>query len=235
MLFVTFVIIIIYTVSKLLLTKNKIPFHIERAFTVVGEDNKDIPVKNLSFNGIPAIVYGSYDSNSKITNKLISNINNTVSNNEEFEYYYINQDDARLYISENFEPKLLTVYDSLSLIDKNNLWKYCILYKNGGIYMDINLGLKDKLINLISPMLKSLPENNNVIFTKNNNSIAHKLIIAPPGLPIFKELIDSFINNNIVTLNNLIKKYNYEDNIKFYIDDNYIKSVDTNEICFQIN
>jgi mannosyltransferase OCH1-like enzyme len=132
----------------------------------------------------------------------------------------------------NFEPKLLNVYDSLSLKVKRNLFKYCILYLNGGIYMDINLEINGELINIISQLL--LSNNNNLILTKYKNYISNKLIIASKGLPIFKQLIDSYLNNNILSLTELINNYNNNNNIKFYIDKNTIKMIDNDQLCFYI-
>ena len=96
--------------------------------------------------------------------------------------------------------------------------------------MDINLELNYKLMDIITPIFTSLPKDNNIIFTMNDNLISNKLIISPPGLPIFKELIDSYLNNNIETLTSLINKYNYKNNIKLYVDDKYIKSIDNDKI-----
>ena len=231
MLFVTFVIICIYIIIKLIFTTNNLPFHIKRSIKVDLDDEEVIP-EDLSFNGIPATIYQSYDNNTKVTGKLINIINNNVSNNEEFEFYLMNNNDSRLFIEQNFEPELLNVYDSLSSIDKNNLWKYCILYMNGGIYMDINLELKEELIDIITPMLSA--SNTNVIFTKNNEYISNKLIIASPKLPIFKELINSYLNNNIVPLTHLISKYMYYNNVKLYVDEGNIKIGNTDEICIYI-
>lgn len=229
----TFVIIILFAISKLF-TTNKLPFHIERTFKV-DVDNKKVAVDHLTFNKIPATIYQLYNNNTKITYKLIDTINNNISNSNEFEYYFINDDDARLFIEQQYEPKLLNIYDNLNIIDKNNLFKYCLLYKNGGIYMDINLELKEKILNIISPIFKLSPTKNTIIFTKDTTYISNKLIITEPGLPIFKELIDSYINNNIVTLTNLIDTYGYNNNIYLYVDDdNYIKNINNDKICFSI-
>jgi mannosyltransferase OCH1-like enzyme len=233
MLFITFIIVILYIIIISFLSTNKLPFHIPRSL-LINVDNKDVVPENLSFNNIPATVYQLYNNSTNVTNDVINTLNSNVSNNDEFEYYLLNSNDGRLFIKQHYETNLLSTYDSLSVIDKNNLLKYCILYKNGGVYMDFNLELKEKLIDIITPLLPSLLKNNNVIFTKNNNLISNKFIISQPGLPIFRELIDSYLNNNIVKLTSLINKYNYDNNIKLYVDDKSIKNIETNEICIYI-
>lgn len=234
MLFVTFIIIIIYLLIKSFTKLNKLPFNIKRSLKV-DIDKSDQPIAELSFNGIPAIIYQSYDNNTIISNNLIDTLIQNVDNTPEFDYYLLNNNDSRLFIQSNFEPRLLNVYDSLPTIEKNKLWIYCTLYLNGGIYMDINFKLKVPLINIITTIFSSLKSSDNIIFTKSNNKISSALIITPPNLPIFKELIDSYMNNNVVTLTDLINKYNYNDNIKLSMDNNYIKNIDTREKYILIN
>ena len=226
MLFVTVLIIGIYIIIKPFIIKNNLPFNIKRT-NIVKIDNIDVILDNISFNGVPAVVYQLYNKKTNITSDLINIINNNVSDNNEFEYYFLNEADAQLFMETNFEQKLLNIYNSLSVKNKNNLLKYCILYKNGGIYMDVNLSLN---IHLSKIML-----NNNIVFTKNKNIISNKFIIAPPNLHIFKEIIDSYLDNNPVTLSSLINKYNYNDNVKLYIDNNHIKNIDNNKIYININ
>ena len=98
--------------------------------------------------------------------------------------------------------------------------------------MDINLEINGELINIISQLL--LSNNNNLILTKYKNYISNKLIIASKGLPIFKQLIDSYLNNNILSLTELINNYNNNNNIKFYIDKNTIKLIKSLKIPFSI-
>jgi len=233
MLFVTFIIIIIYLIVKSFTQSNKLPFNIKRSLKV-DIDKSDKPIAELSFNGIPAIIYQSYN-NKIISNDLIDTLAHNIDNTPEFDYYLLNNNDSRLFIQSNFEPKLLNVYDSLPAIEKNKLWVYCTLYLNGGIYMDINFKLKVPLINILTTMFSSLKSSDNIIFTKYNNKISSALIITPPHLPIFKELIDSYMNNNVVSLIDLINKYNYNDNIKLYMDNNYIKNIETHEKYITIN
>ena len=233
-LFVTFVLIVLIILIKLFMSVPKLPFHIARSLKI-NVDNNLKSVENISFNGIPSIIYQSYDDNTVISSELISNITDNVSINEEFEFYLFNTHDKRLFIKTNFNDDLLAVHDSLPSNEQNKLWIYCILYVNGGVYMDINFKFKKSLLDIITPIMTKLQDNNNIIFTKNINMISNKLIISPPGLPIYKELIKSYIDNKIVTLSNLIDKYNYNDNVKLYFDNNSIKYIDTNEIIIYIN
>jgi mannosyltransferase OCH1-like enzyme len=67
-----------------------------------------------------------------------SNYDLLVQGNPKIKFHLFDEDDCRKFISENFDEKVLNAYDSLIPCSyKSDLWRYCILYKNGGIYMDI--------------------------------------------------------------------------------------------------
>ena len=58
--------------------------------------------------------------------------------NPEFEHFLYDDNDCREFIKENFDENVLNAYDSLIPgAYKADLWRYCILYKKGGIYIDV--------------------------------------------------------------------------------------------------
>ena len=60
--------------------------------------------------------------------------------NPEFNYELYDDNDCREFIRINFSEDILHAYDALIPgAYKADLWRYCILYKNGGIYVDIKL------------------------------------------------------------------------------------------------
>jgi mannosyltransferase OCH1-like enzyme len=68
-----------------------------------------------------------------------------------FEHFLYDDNDCREFIKENFDENVLNTYDSLIPgAYKADLWRLCILYIKGGIYMDIKLNCVNgfKLIEL---------------------------------------------------------------------------------------
>jgi hypothetical protein len=58
--------------------------------------------------------------------------------NPEFNHYLFDDDDCRNFIKNNFDSSVLSAYDRLIPgAYKADLWRYCVLYKKGGIYLDI--------------------------------------------------------------------------------------------------
>ena len=58
--------------------------------------------------------------------------------NPEFKYYLYDDAMCRSFIKENFDKDVLYAFDKLKPgAYKADLWRYCILFKKGGIYLDI--------------------------------------------------------------------------------------------------
>lgn len=62
------------------------------------------------------------------------------SQNPRFEHHLFDDNDCREFIKDNFDIAVLNAYDTLIPgAYKADLWRLCVLYINGGIYMDIKL------------------------------------------------------------------------------------------------
>jgi len=203
-LFLFFIFIVCYLPDILMY---KLPSHIPRKFKVYDPTlKKELSIIDLSFNGIPAKIHQIVDSN-YISKKMKDTIDNNINSNIEFDYNFYNNNDCRNFIAENFVDQVLYAYDYLPKGPyKNNLAKYCILYSYGGIYLDPHYCIKTKLIEYI--------QENPLVFVKNvRNTVSTDILIAPPGLDIFRvsiEVIINLVNNNKVTKNNKNQLINSE-------------------------
>jgi mannosyltransferase OCH1-like enzyme len=58
--------------------------------------------------------------------------------NPDFEYTIFNTEMAREFLKEHFDPEILYTFDSLVPFSyKADLFRYCVLYIHGGIYLDM--------------------------------------------------------------------------------------------------
>lgn len=63
-------------------------------------------------------------------------------NNPEFEFHIYDDDDCREFIKNHFRKEVLDTFNALVPgAYKADLWRCCVLYINGGIYMDIKMGV----------------------------------------------------------------------------------------------
>jgi mannosyltransferase OCH1-like enzyme len=121
---------------------------------------------------------------------LQSRIDTLKQNNPEFKYYLFDDNDCRLFIQHNFSKNVLNAYNRL-IPDayKADLWRCCVLYIYGGIYMDIKLTTlpKFKLINLTDKeyFVKDRPP----------NSIYNALMVCKPRNLLLRHTISAIITN----------------------------------------
>jgi len=169
---------------------------------------------------ISKIFYQSWDID--LPNQ-ITNINNKFIP-KDFEYKRFNLTEIRDYLKKNWGYNVLYVFDNYKKIPhKIDLWRYCILYDTGGIYMDADCILLDNIDNLL--------ENCNCFFTSNNREVKdifNGFLGTFPKNPIYREIIDYMIkkkNNfndyyyNCKELYNIINKYI---DFEVYKYDNYL-------------
>jgi mannosyltransferase OCH1-like enzyme len=99
---------------------------------------------------IPLNIYQTWETKD-MPEKMRENVERLKSQNPEFIHYLFDADDRRKFIQENFEEDVLKAYDKIIPgAYKADLWRYCVLYIKGGIYLDIKYSNVDnfKLIQL---------------------------------------------------------------------------------------
>jgi mannosyltransferase OCH1-like enzyme len=145
---------------------------------------------------VPLNIYHTWNTHD-VPEKMAQNINYILNQNPDFNYYLYDDNECREYIKNNFSEDVLDAFDSLIPgAYKADLWRCCIIYKEGGVYMDI------KLKPIVE--LKKLIELNNFYFVEDTPSmkgckhqigIYNAFIISYPKNPILKLAIEKITNN----------------------------------------
>ena len=142
-------------------------------------------------NITPKVIYQTYMDKSKIPQKVYTNIKEYAKG-----YKHIIYDDAECikFLKENYPPNVLDAFNTLIKgAHKADLFRYCLLYKYGGIYLDIKT-------NLIKPIDQIFTKNYLYsVIAKNKRSIYQGIIATPPNNPLFKVLINHIIENKHIT------------------------------------
>ncbi len=123
--------------------------------------------------------------------KMKEAVDNIKKNNPKFEHHLFDDNDCRIFIKQNFSNEVLKAYDSLIPgAYKADLWRYCVLYIHGGIYMDI----KFKCVNGFK--LIELTEQNH--FVKDRQpplSIYNALLACQKNHPFLLMAINKIVEN----------------------------------------
>jgi len=124
------------------------------------------------------------------------NIENIKKNNLDFEHYFYDDADCLQFISNHFEKEVADAYISLiPYAYKADLWRYCVMYIHGGIYMDIKYKCTDnfKFSSLTDQeyFVKEYGSNGYLDITKVFNGF----MVCAPNSSCLKSCIDSIVYN----------------------------------------
>jgi mannosyltransferase OCH1-like enzyme len=174
-------------------------------------------------------------SKPKIRNAVLS----WMKYGNEFKYYFYSDAMCDQFIKENFDERIYKAYSMLPMaVMKADLWRYCIIYKYGGIYADTdtvckvnpNIFRTNALLTVVpensvhlcqwvfsapkeSPILKCIIDLSvERILDSNNNFRGEHIIHFLTGPGVFTEGIEKYLKENNLPLFNNDRKlyYNYE-------------------------
>ena len=158
-------------------------------------EKKEIYKFNSKPNIIPLKLFQTWNTK-HLPNKMNINTIQLQKQNPEFEYYLYDDNDCREFIKSNFPSDVLNTFDMLVPgAYKADLWRYCILYIHGGIYLDIKYKCMNnfKLIHLTYKEHFVLERPS---FWENDTyGIYNALICSKPRNSILLDCINSIVDN----------------------------------------
>jgi mannosyltransferase OCH1-like enzyme len=121
---------------------------------------------------------------------MLNCVNKIKNNNPRFSYYLFDDNDCREFIKNNFDDSVINAFEKIIPgAYKADLWRYCVLYKLGGIYLDI----KYEPVNNFK--LITLTEKEHWVLDIDGTGIYNALIVSKPGNPILLRAINEIVNN----------------------------------------
>jgi mannosyltransferase OCH1-like enzyme len=139
---------------------------------------------------IPKILYQTWD-----TNMFPRDVKKRFIDMREFykgyEYRFFLDEDMDNFVEENYPGEIWECYSRLNIIvAKADFWRYLILYKHGGIYLDM-----DSCIN--KPLDELINDDDDAIITAEGNPdlFVQWALMFKAGHPILKIVIDLVVDN----------------------------------------
>jgi len=147
------------------------------------------PMKNIYHCVIPPNLFQTWHT--KNLPPLMSNaVSNLRKNNPRFNYQLYDDNDCREFIKNNFAENILNAYDRLIPgAYKADLWRYCVLFIKGGIYLDI------KYTPINNFKFINLTETEHWVLDADKNGIYNALIVCKPNNPILLGAINKIVEN----------------------------------------
>lgn len=127
-----------------------------------------------------------------------------------YEHHVYDDKKCEEFISHSF-PYALAAFHTLQGAHRADLWRYCILYHHGGVYLDIKTVLR-------APLSEIFPTYKDkftwyVVLCTSGTCVYNGIIASPPRNPVFLELINHIVQNNPPS-----HYLQYVENMKFTIE-----------------
>lgn len=130
--------------------------------------------------------------------KMKENIELIKNQNPEFSYYLYDDEMCRDFIKDTFDGDVLFAFDKLKPgAYKADLWRYCVLYIKGGIYLDVKYKLVNgfKLINLTDKEYYVRDRIYSIDGKNNKAGVYQALLSCIPGNKMILECIQKIVEN----------------------------------------
>lgn len=151
--------------------------------------NKPFLLKSSYNSIIPLHLYTCWHTKD-LPPLMRKNYDYLVESNPKITFHLYDEQDCRQFIQENFDSEVLNAYNSLiPCAYKSDLWRVCVLYINGGIYMDIKYRCANgfKFIDLT--------EKEYFVRDYNTNNVYNALIVTLPKNEIMLKCINQIVEN----------------------------------------
>lgn len=147
---------------------------------------------------IPNIVHYTF-MNNNLPDSIIQIINHNKKMCSQCEFRFYDDEACDAFIKTNFDNRTYIAYKMINDVYgamKADFFRYCILYKIGGIYIDIKSVIKYPIFKLISPndeCILDIPRNYLEPWRYNKPTHEQWLLIFAPGHSYLEEMIGQMV------------------------------------------
>lgn len=108
----------------------------------------------------------------------------------DYEFRFMTSEERLSFIVENFDSKVQSAYARLNIgAAQADFWRLLVVYKNGGVYLDIDGSL-------VNPMHWSIKDDDELLFVKTKGGeLSNYFFAGTPGHPDIWRLIQRVISN----------------------------------------
>ena len=160
-------------------------------------DPDNFIIKNLDLDKIPLNIFQTWKEQN-MPYEMKKNINNLRSNNMQFNHYIFDNVQCLKFINKFFIKDVGSAFENLIPgAYKADLWRYCILYVFGGIYLDVKFECINnfKLIELTHDEHYTLDLKNENWHKSEQNGIFNGIMVNKPGNTILLMCISEIVKN----------------------------------------
>ena len=158
---------------------------------------RNVDVSLLNKNIIPPVLYKTgYDNYEDLPEETKENFKKIMEENPDYTIEYYSDEDSMAFIEKNFDNDVLVAYKKLKPgAFKADLFRYCILYKKGGVYGDLNQEYLVSLDELVDREKDKLVLSRDGYFFLKDYGIDIAFMAAVKELDLFEKCINQIVEN----------------------------------------
>lgn len=159
----------------------------QKRFDIVSEPARRAPAKAPRHDEIPFVIWQTNFTH-RVTLPMWANHLNNRHFAPDFEYHYVSTEERDAYLRLNAPIEVYRAYSRLTDgAAQADLWRVFTLYREGGVYMDIDA----TLIRPLGPLLA----NEHQVFIENYGQFTNFFLATAPRNPLYKEVLDQIVYN----------------------------------------
>jgi len=139
---------------------------------------------------IPKIIHQTFKTN-KLPFITRWYINSFKRKNPRYKYEFYDDDRVEAFFANEFGGDVLRAYQKLNIgAAKADMFRYAVLYKFGGVYLDIDSYISSDLDTFIQPEDTAI-----LTLERHHDFYAQWALIYAPGHPFLKKTLDLIVDN----------------------------------------
>jgi mannosyltransferase OCH1-like enzyme len=141
---------------------------------------------------IPRTIYQTFETN-EVPEGMCKAVTSWLDKNTDYEHYFFDAEDRVKFIERYFDNSVLDAY--LRLLPgafKADLWRCCVLYEKGGVYVDADMICLKSLNEFIQDVDTFITCRDDPMSFK---FLANGFIASVPKHPFLKKMIDNIVDN----------------------------------------
>lgn len=149
---------------------------------------------------IPFIVHQTFYT-TKLPPEIINIIQHNKKINPNFKFMFYDDEDCKKFIKTYFNDKIYNAYITLNSCYgamRADFFRYCILYKIGGVYLDIKSKINTPLEQIIredDSCILDIPRNNLEPWRRSNPTYEQWVLLFEPNHPYLNTMIEQMVTN----------------------------------------
>lgn len=143
---------------------------------------------------IPRVVYQTWYTRN-LPEDVVRERRNMQQINPDYQFKLFLDAEMDKFVETNFDSRVYRAYSKLNIVTaKADFWRYLVLYKNGGVYIDM-----DSVI--IKPLSSLIGATDEAVVTVQRNGVGGEPLFAQwglifaPGHPILNRTVEKIIDN----------------------------------------